>query len=411
MFPVRGLTVALNGLGRYKYKTPDALVDYLVVGGGVVGLAIAQRLSSHFPEKMTFLVERHESAGEETSSRNSEVIHSGLYYAPDSLKTRLCIRGRELLYERCCANSLPHRKLGKLVVATNKVQHQYLRSLHHKAKLLSQQFHGKHPLHVPTQLISGDEARGMEPDLSPDVIAALWSPETGIVDSHALMESLERDIGNAESGQFVYSTEAVRIDSHPDAGWTVNTLINVAGLSAPLVLNAILPLEKRLPMYFARGSYASYHGPGVSNVKHLIYPCPAAAQAFHGLGTHLTLDMNGKIKFGPDVEWISPPSSSEDSVDFWKKYLVPDSTKLEEMHRAVTQYLPGVSIEGMEPDYVGIRPKIAPPGSGFQDFVIRLDADRSGKRPMLSLLGIESPGLTASLALAEHIVDNVLHVD
>ncbi|TFK43291.1 NAD dehydrogenase [Crucibulum laeve] len=453
MQAVRGLKRALNDTGKFKYKAPESVVDYLVVGGGVVGLAIAQRLSKRFPSKSTYLVERHNRAGEETSSRNSEVIHSGLYYPPESLKTKLCLRGRDMMYERCKAYNIPYRQTGKLVVGKAH-QKSYIENLHAKSLTLKWPAHS--PAHtdgnlvLPTELMSGGQARSLEPELSKDIDTALWCPMTGIVDSHEFMESLEKDIIESEGGELVYSTRVVRIDPYvrsnrpagvPDIdaaedGWVVQTvtgesdegdamlartLINASGLSSTLVLNSILPEGARIPMYYARGSYASYSGPGVSNITHLIYPCPETgsnAHAFQSLGTHLTLDLQGKVRFGPDIEWINPPAdgqrSAEEESDFWAKMLIPDDSRLAEMYEAVTGYLPGVVLDGMQPDYVGIRPKLVPPGGGFQDFVIRTDYPTKGANagdkqgPMISLLGIESPGLTSSLAIAELVVEDVL---
>jgi L-2-hydroxyglutarate oxidase LhgO len=267
----------------------------------------------------------------------------------------------------------------------------------------------------------------MEPELSQDIVGALWSPETGIVDSHAVMESLESDIVSL-GGDLAYSSRVVRIDPSAEQGWVVQcftdgsdgspdsflvrTVFNAAGLSAPLIVNAILPPKDQFTMYYARGSYASYKGPGASQISHLIYPCPAVGKSdqhnFQSLGTHLTLDLQGKIKFGPDIEWLQPPLADEDEQpsEFWTKHLVPDDSRLIEMHEAVTKYLPGVRLSGLTPDYVGFRPKIGPPQSGFQDFVFRVDG--SPARPMISLLGIESPGLTSSLAIAEHVVDEIM---
>ncbi|KAK0453252.1 NAD dehydrogenase [Armillaria borealis] len=413
---LRGLTAALNNRARLKFKLPEFSVDHLVVGGGVVGLAIARHLCRSFPSKTTYLVERHDHPGEETSSRNSEVIHSGLYYPPDSLKTRFCLRGRQLLYQYCSSHHIPHRKTGKIVVAHDD-QLPYIENLHTKARSLKPPayFHEHEPV-LPTELISGDAARAMETNLSLDIAAALWCPETGIVDSHTLMESFESDITDS-----VYSTRIVRVDP-AENGWVVqtltgdaqepdsilaHTLVNAAGLSAPFILNSILPLQQHIPMYFARGSYASYNGPGIAGISHLIYPCPETgpnAHAFHSLGTHLTIDLQGKVRFGPDLEWLSP--GPEEEVDFWRQHLVPDGSRLTEMHNAVTRYLPEVSLGGMQTDYVGIRPKIASPSSGFQDFVIR--SDGSAKNPMISLLGIESPGLTSCMALAEYVVEDLL---
>ncbi|KAI0352884.1 NAD dehydrogenase [Trametes cingulata] len=427
---VKGLFAALNGNKRFRFKNAEYAVDHLVIGGGVVGLAVAQRLAQVFPGKSTYLVERHGVAGEETSSRSSEVVHAGLYYPPNSLKTQLCLRGRRLLYERCKAHNVPHKKTGKLVVARQQ-QLPYIQSLHDKAQKLAWPPHStpdnpRSPV-LPTKLISGDEARELEPDLHKDIVAALWSPETGIVDSHTLMESLERDIMETESSELVYSTKVVRVDpSHDEPGWIVQmvtgdagegdallarTVINCAGLSAPLILNAILPESKRIPMFFARGSYASYRGPGVSHVSHLIYPCPAVGKdshAFHSLGTHLTLDLQGKIRFGPDLDWLNPPEDHEDP-DFWQKHLIPDDSRLALMYEAVKEYLPGVSQDGFQPDYCGVRPKLVGPGAGFQDFVFRRDkANAQGQGEMISLLGIESPGLTSSLAIAEYVVDDLM---
>lgn len=384
-------------------------------------------------------------------------MHSGLYYPPTSLKTQLCLRGREMMYERCDKYSIPYRKTGKLVVATEG-QQDYIRNLHSKAESLG--WPSRSPLRdsnrpvLPTELISGDQVHALEPNLSPNIVAALWCPETGIVDSHSLMESLEKDIIDSDGGELVYSTRVVRVDPYEhstqtsgsadvgalDDGWVVQTvtegaeegdallartLINASGLSGSLILNSLLPESSRIPMYYARGSYASYNGPGISGISRLIYPCPetgANAHAFQSLGTHLTLDLQGKVRFGPDLQWLSPPSEEgkappETDIDFWTKHLIPDKSRLPEMHRAVTSYLPEVTLEGLEPDYVGIRPKLVPPSSGFQDFTFNKSYPsdfRNGCRergPMISLLGIESPGLTASLAIAELVVEDMLDVE
>ncbi|KAJ7688400.1 FAD dependent oxidoreductase [Mycena rosella] len=436
---VLAIRSSLNS-AKYAYKAPESAVDYLIVGGGeqnlwlyqwssqhlypgVVGLAIARRLSQ-FSDKSTILVERHTRAGEETSSRNSEVIHSGLYYPPESLKTHLCIRGRELLYERCKSNNIPFRKTGKLVVA-NENQRPYIENLHAKAQKIAWPSSFKtardEPA-LPTQLLSGAEAREMEPNLSKEITGALC---------------LEKDISESDGGDLAYSTRIVRVDPYSSSadidgarrGWVVQmvtgeqaeegdailakTLINATGLSAPLIVNALLPEAKRIPLFYARGSYAKYSGPGVSGISHLIYPCPETegnAHGFQSLGTHLTLDLQGKVRFGPDLQWISPADGQD--PDFWKAHLVPDDSMLEAMHHAVSRYLPEVRLEGLQPDYVGIRPKLVGPQGGFQDFVFRTDypdTDRESQHsPLISLLGIESPGLTASLAIAEHVVENML---
>jgi len=377
---------------------------------------------------------------------------SGLYYPIESLKTRLCLRGRQMLYERCEKYNIPYRKTGKMVVATER-QRPYIENLHAKSMKL------KCPPHstsresgesiLMTELMSGTQVRDLEPNVSNDIVAGLWCPETGIINSHSLMESLEKDIIDSEGGELVYSTRVVRVDPHKrstkasgstdvdavEDGWVIQTvtgdaetsdsmlaktLINASGLSGPLIVNSILPDPTRIPMYYARGSYATYSGPGISRISRLIYPCPdtgKGAHTFQSLGTHLTLDLQGRVRFGPDIEWISPPADDqppEADVDFWARHLIPDESRLSEMHQAVTRYLPKVTLEGMQPDFVGIRPKLVPPGGGFQDFVVRTDYPSQGvsggcrRGPLISLLGIESPGLTASLAIAELVVEDIL---
>lgn len=290
------------------------------------------------------------------------------------------------------------------------------------------------------------------------------------------MESLERDILETSNGDLVYSTSVVRVDPYTHSrlangildidakedGWVVQmvtqnptetdstsvegdsflarTLINASGLSGTLILNSLLSRDLRIPMYYARGSYAAYNGTGVKQVSHLIYPCPDTGKknehSFQSLGTHLTLDLSGNIKFGPDIQWISPSGASkpvagsttsqstldqresfsfdENDIDFWKQHLVADESQLSAMFEAVRSYLPGVEQSKFRPDYVGIRPKLVPPWGGFQDFVFRQDLSTDFLRTtpinprkagrMISLLGIESPGLTASLAIADRVV-------
>jgi 2-hydroxyglutarate dehydrogenase len=349
------------------------------------------------------------------------------------------------MYDRCDEYNIPYRKTGKLVVV-HQDQLSYIESLHTKATQLSWPKHSSHhdaqnKQVLPTEFITGDQARELVPDLSSKIVAALWSPETGILDSHSFMESLEKDIMDSEGGELVYDTSVVRVDAYkrseqvaesPDVdagedGWVVQTvtgdaqdgdamlarnLIVSAGLSGPFILNSFLPEQSRIPMYYARGTYASFNGQGISPVSRLIYPSPnlgPSKDAFHSLGTHLTIDMDGKIRFGPDLEWISSPENGEEDPDFWRKHLAPNGLRLAEMHRAVTDYLPGVKFEGLQPDYVGIRPKLVPPEGGFQDFVFRTDFPNDNRNgPMINLLGFESPGLTASLAIAEYVVEDML---
>ncbi|WFD31943.1 hypothetical protein MSPP1_002985 [Malassezia sp. CBS 17886] len=441
---VRPLRAALNAHGHYAYKAPELRIDHLVIGAGAIGLAVANALARRWPEKSTYVVERHAQAGQEISSRNSEVIHAGLYYPADSLKTRFCIRGRDLLYDRAARLRPPiaHKRIGKLVVGRSRADADYLERLHaHCAQMEGC---------VPTELLSGDEARALEPDLSADISAALHSPLTGIVSAHDLMAQLEQGLdelpdGTQPDAQVVYGTAVVRIDPHvpeaggapgtrtPDAtqeGWVVQTctqdaqdtdallarvVVNTAGLNAPRALNSLTELVGRdpegwIPMYLAKGSYASYRGAGV--------------------GPHLTLDIDGNVRFGPDVQWLSPPADWEESDDtfardFWASDLAPDATPawFDQMHTAIQEYLPGVQRAGLAPDYSGIRPKLAGPDArSFTDFHILWHAsrglgqqrvwqyrlpDNSAAGALVSLLGIESPGLTSSLALGEAVAEEL----
>ncbi|CAE6425216.1 unnamed protein product [Rhizoctonia solani] len=436
---------------QYPYRKPEMVVDHLIIGAGVVGLAIAQRLAYKFPSKSTYLVERNSRVGEETRAPGIQSYRVGLYYPTDSLKTRLCLRGRHLLYEHCDKHHVPYRKTGKLIVA-RKGQEEYLDKLHAHAQALKwPPFSNPNlsdSLVAPTRLIPGDEARQLEPDLSREITAAIESPETGILDSHSFFESLEKLIEESDgAGTVAFGTRVVRVDPHmpqpgesfddSTSGWVVqfvtgdrderdsilaHTLINASGLSSTLVLNALLPPEKRLAAFFSRGSYASYRGPGTSHINRLIYPVPEQSTS-HGhasLGTHLTVDMQGNIKFGPDSEWLQPPNDAtldgQEIHDFWKRHLVPSDNRLDQMYQAALTYLPGIHRDGLSSDYVGIRPKLVGPGQGFQDFVIRQDWStnfyraqaKTGSGLMVSLMGIESPGLTSSLAIGEMVVEELI---
>ncbi|SGY23925.1 BQ5605_C019g08996 [Microbotryum silenes-dioicae] len=411
---------------RYPFLAPELQVSHLVVGAGVVGLAVAERLVNKFAERTTFVVERHGQAGQETSSRNSEVIHSGIYYPSDSLKTSLCIRGRQLLYKRCQASSIPYRKTGKLIVATSKDQIPYLEGLVKKADKLG----GK----VPLGWKKGDELRELEPDLGEGVLGGLSSSETGIVDSHSLMEAMEKTIVDSDTGELVYGTRVVRIDraeapnkrgkrgDGSEDGWVVQTVtadgkggegersavlakvvINAAGLSAHHLVNQILPDSEQLEVRYAKGNYYSYRGPGTSSIRHLIYPCPDP-RTLGGLGTHLTMNLDNEIRFGPDINWIEPPKEVGDveSLDYWEKHLAVDEERMGLAIEEVRKFLPGVEVGGFAPDYTGIRPKLSRQGDPAADFSI------THPQPgFISLTGIESPGLTSSLAIAE-IVEEML---
>ncbi|CEQ39438.1 SPOSA6832_00945, partial [Sporobolomyces salmonicolor] len=453
---------------RYPYIPPDGAVDHLVVGAGVVGLAVAERLVKAFADKTTFVVERfvlssspalmrpgltgdrtacrHGQVGQETSSRNSEVIHSGIYYPINSLKTALCIRGRDLLYQRCDEHGIPYRNTGKLVLATSKDQINYLEQLHDKANRLREKGIGE----VPLEWLSGDEVRKLEPDVGERVIGALLSPKTGI-------------IIDSDTGEVVYGTRVVRIDrAEPSGGgkrgdgsedgWVIQTLtddgsggegerasvlaksvINAAGLNAHNILNQILPESQRLKLHFAKD-----RGPGVSQVRHLLYPCPeenvyvfpallschskvgrprSSRSSLSGLGTHLTMSLENEIRFGPDVQWLDPLLEGDEEVpDFWEKDLAVTDERMAMAVEEVQKILPGVKADGFAPDCAttslvllqsqridpplrtdaGIRPKLSKKGETAVDFSVTHPAPG-----FISLQGIESPGLTSSLAIAE----------
>ncbi|KAI8145795.1 FAD dependent oxidoreductase [Fennellomyces sp. T-0311] len=368
-------------------KTPDMEIDNLVIGAGVVGLAIGEKLTRERPSETTIVIDKNKRCGEETSSRNSEVIHAGIYYPKDSLKTQLCIQGNRRLYETLGKTNIPYRKLGKLVVAQTSDQQAYLEDLHEKSTELG----------VETSMLTGDQVNAMEPEVN--ACAALLSPSTGIIDTHGFMDYLEQEIVQ-NGGDLGLYTSAAAIQRHSDGylvdlatGSEVTTVLarrvfNSGGLHADKVSNMLLG-DDRYKLYYARGCYFAYNGP--IKVNHLIYPCPAKNLA--GLGTHLTVDMAGKIKFGPDVNHVDNPYD----------YDVPDNAQnLQQFAEAVRTFLPHIDPDKLHPDYSGIRPKLAGPGEPFRDFVIK-EEKQDGYDNFFTLIGIESPGLTSSLAIADYV--------
>ncbi|KAK1923130.1 FAD dependent oxidoreductase [Papiliotrema laurentii] len=432
----------------YPYKAPSTSVDHLVIGGGVVGLAVAAGLVNTCGSRTTFLVERRGLLGQETTARNSEVIHSGIYYPIGSLKSKLCIRGRDLLYDRCQKLGIDHKQTQKLIVATENYQVEYLDKLSTQTAHPSLSTGGESSPYVsnsqiPTYFLGRDETRELEPDLSPDIVGALLVTSTGIVDSQGLVDSLAREIeeedyvgeaavgyGKAKGvqrgeGVVVRGTRVVRIDREEKGrGWVVqlesnwegksegekgdvesvraDVVVNAAGLGSATLLEGIVPESEAYNIYPVKGNYMSYKGPGVSNVSRLIYPCPS--RDLGSLGTHLTLDLSGNVKFGPDTENIGDARSSRENPDFWQVHLAPSSDRLASIAASVQSYLPGIDANLLEPDYSGIRPNILPPGSGFFDFLIRHSPDRLG---LIEMGGFASPGLTSALAAGEYVSDKV----
>jgi L-2-hydroxyglutarate oxidase LhgO len=366
-------------------------VDCIVIGAGVVGLAVAREMALQGRE--TILLEREGSFGTISSARNSEVIHAGIYYPKDSLKAKLCVEGNRLLYEYCRTHQVGTQAYGKLIVA-DETQINDLQAIFYKA-----QNNG-----VPEiKMISGEEAKQLEPKLK--CSTAILSASTGIVDSHGFMLSLLGGFEDA-GGMIAYHSPLIsakpigqgaeggfELDVGGPDGMKLQTklLINCAGMSAPAVAQKIEGIEKdQIPKaYFAKGNYFSLSGR--SPFSHLIYPIPEAG----GLGVHLTLDMAGQAKFGPDVEWLD--IESEEQIDY-----TVDIKRGEGFYAAVRKYWPDLKDNALQPDYSGVRAKIVPPNSPAGDFCFNTPQDH-GLQGLYNLYGFESPGLTSSLAIARHL--------
>jgi L-2-hydroxyglutarate oxidase LhgO len=363
-------------------------VDAVVVGAGVVGLAVGRALAQRGLE--TLVLESADAIGTGISSRNSEVIHAGLYYPAGSLKARLCVQGREMLYAFCASHGVPHRRCGKLVVATDDTQLGGLEVLMHKAAANGV---------LDLQRLSRDEALALEPQLS--CSGALLSPSTGIVDSHALMLALQGDLERA-GGSVALSSPVLALDSG-EAGRHVlsvggeepmrlaaRIVVNSAGLWAPRLAAATRGLEARhVPTaHFSKGNY--YALSGRAPFTRLVYPLPQDAW----LGVHLTLDLGGQARFGPDVEWLPDGQAELD-------YRV-DPARAAGFYADVRRYWPGLPDGSLQPAYSGVRPKIHARGEPAPDFVVQGPAEH-GLAGLVNLFGIESPGLTSSLALADEV--------
>ncbi|MEH6576960.1 MAG: NAD(P)/FAD-dependent oxidoreductase [Amphritea sp.] len=358
-------------------------VDAVVVGAGVVGLAIARKLALSGLEVV--LLEAASAIGSETSSRNSGVIHAGIYYPHESLKARLCVRGKELLYAYCDQRKIPHRRIGKLIVATSLAQQTTLEALTRQGEE-----NGVEDL----EYLSAGEVTRMEPNI--EALSALYSPSTGIVDSSALMLSY---LGDMEAAGGILALNApvkgvqVRIKGFrlyiggaDPMMLDTELLVNSTGLHMNETLANIdgFPDQCIPVLYYAKGNYFSLSGR--APFSHLVYPVPEAG----GLGIHATLDLAGQVRFGPDVEWV-------DRYDYQVS-----SHRLDTFYGAIASYFPTIDRSRLTPDYAGIRPKLSPPNGAPSDFIIQGE-ETHGIAGMINLLGIESPGLTASLAIAEEV--------
>ena len=352
-------------------------LDAVVIGAGVVGLAVARALA--LAGREVVILEGEDAIGTHTSSRNSEVIHAGIYYPKGSLKARSCVQGKELLYEYCVSHGVPHRRCGKLIVATDERQIDELKAIQAKA-------HANGVTDVVW--MTRQQAVALEPELR--CAAALYSPSTGIIDSHALMLAY---LGDAEAKGAMLALKSPLEKCEVVAGGFVlqesihaRTLVNSAGLKAPSVAKAIqgYPAEKAPGEFYAKGNYYSLNGK--NPFSRLVYPVPEPG----GLGVHVTLDLAGQARFGPDVEWI-------DRIAY-----DVDPKRAERFYAAIRRYWPGLPDASLSPGYAGIRPKTAGPKDPAPDFQIQ-GPRAHGVPGLVHLFGIESPGLTSSLALAEAV--------
>lgn len=362
-------------------------VDAVVIGAGVVGLAVARALALRGREVM--VLERAGAIGTETSSRNSEVIHAGIYYPAGSLKARLCVEGKARLYAYCGERGIAHRRCGKLIVATSASQRDALPAIRERARA-----NGVDDL----RLIGRDEARVLEPAL--ECLAALESPSTGIIDSHALMLSLQGDLEHegglvalhAQVNRMQVTEGGIAVHCADGVVLRARTVVNAAGHGACALARRTegLPAMHVPVPHFAKGNYFTLAGK--APFSRLIYPAPEPDRHLAGLGVHLTIDLGGQAKFGPDVQWVNDPGD-----------LAVDPERGVGFCEEVRRYWPGLPDGALQPGYAGMRPKISGPGEPAADF--RIDGPAvHGVAGLVNLFGIESPGLTSCLSIGDHVV-------
>ena len=358
-------------------------IECAVIGAGVVGLAIARELA--LAGRELIVLEAADAIGTETSSRNSEVIHAGIYYPSGSLKARLCVEGRHALYAYCASHGVEHKRIGKIIIATRDEEIATLSKYHEQAKL-----NGVDDL----RWLVREEVRELEPEVT--CVAGFLSPSTGILDSHGFMLALQGDaeargatfafLSPVTGGRVTDSGIELSVSGAESTSLLCGTLINSTGLRAPEVAHAIagVPHESIPPQYFAKAHYFGLSGR--SPFRRLVYPVPVPG----GLGTHVTLDLAGQARFGPDVEWI-------DGIDY-----AFDESRAPSFYDSVRRYYPALKDKQLQPGYTGIRPKISAPHEPAADFLIQGPREH-GVPGLVNLYGIESPGLTASLAIAKHV--------
>ncbi len=358
--------------------------EVTIIGAGIVGLALAARLAPKLGSEL-LLLEQHDGFGKETSSRNSEVVHAGIYYPKDSLKARLCIAGRRQIYQLCRDHDIAHQRLGKIIVATSTDEEEYL------ANFLKRGLeNGVEEL----KMLSSNESQALEPQVKAK--AALLSPATGIVDSHNLMRLFYQQAKEAQTTIAFNSkiTEIIptsaafhlnyKTDNDENFTFSSNIVINCAGLgAAQLSRSANIPTPT---IHYAKGSYFSYSGR--SPLSRLVYPAPPTGG--HGLGIHATFDLGGRLRFGPDLEYCDEPDYQVDEKSHAK------------FATEIQRYLPSLDVAKLIPDMAGIRPRLQGPNDAICDFIIREEGP-AGAPGFINLLGIESPGLTAAPAIADEI--------
>lgn len=375
----------------YLYSKISEWMDteITIIGAGVVGLAIAEKVTEEYDN--VFLLEKHLTFGQETSSRNSEVIHAGIYYPKESLKAKLCVDGKRLIYDYCKKFDIPYNKCGKLIVATSEEELSIIEGIRQTALN-----NGVDDL----QVVEKEEIEGLEPNIF--ALRALFSPSTGVVDSHSLMKQYETNTIN-NGGQIVYGSEVTAIKkvkggyeitlSYADKKeytFTSRIVINSAGLTSDIISEMAGIMDDNLKILFCKGEYFRLKPPKNKLIKRLIYPVPV--YNLEGIGIHVTIDMCGGVKLGPDVTYLQ--SNVYD-------YSV-DPSKQEAFFRSAGKFLPFLELDDIMPEMAGIRPKIQKPGDPVRDFYIMEERER-GYPGFINLIGIESPGLTSSIAIGNYV--------
>jgi L-2-hydroxyglutarate oxidase LhgO len=363
-----------------------AQIDVAIIGAGVVGLAAAGEIAQR--KKEVFVLEKNHSFGLETSSRNSEVIHAGIYYPENSLKTRLCVEGKSLLYELCQRHGIAHRKLGKIIVAVNENEVTHLEKLYAQGRK-----NGVHDL----MLLSQTEVKKLEPNI--EARAGILSPSTGILDSYSLLKFLYNQ-AREKGAEFVFNTEVIGIERAGTkykvqirgqdgiSAFVAHVVVNSAGLNSDRIawLAGMDIAKAGYELHYCKGEYFSLSSKYRNLVGKLIYPTPE--QAGHGI--HVTPGLDGRLRLGPDARYI-------EAIDY-----SVDETQKEAFYNSAKRFFPLVEPADLAPEFAGIRPKLQTPGEAFRDFVIAHEK-KAGFPGLINLIGIESPGLTASPAIARHV--------